>query len=369
MSLGRAVRRPSKRQLGVWYVAGVALALALGVAGYTLLLFDSTVLIVVGVGIGGALLATVGYLAYLLRSITVSDALIWEVAQWTALGIAVSTLVSLVIGFGRVYLPDAHVIAGLLVATITGGSLLGAMLGVVSGLKSQRDELDSLAQRNTVLNRVLRHNIKNDMNVILGHTTLLDQTVDDAALTSVEAIERAAQNVTRLSKTARQIDRLNGESPAEPIDAAATVGEAVDGLASMYPEATFATDLPEEAWVRAGDLLRPAVENLLENAVEHNDDSPTVTVGVRNVDSRVIVSVADDGPGIYEHERAVLDAGDEGPIRHGSGLGLWLVKWFVEQHDGDLRFEPNEPSGTVVELDIPAADPADRSTAATAQPG
>lgn len=356
MSSVRWVHLPTKRQFGIWYVAGVGLALTVGLFGYVLVAFESPVLVGTGIGVGLALLVTIAYVAHLFRSIPVSEALVWEVAQWTALGIALSTLLSLAIGFGRIYVPDPQVIGGLLVGTITVGSLLGAMLGVVSGLRSQHERLGTLAQRNTVLNRVLRHNIKNDMNVILGHTTLLEQSVDDADAPSVEAIERAAQNVTRLSKTARQIDQLDGETPVESVDAAATVADCVSALDPMYPDATFSTDLPEEVWVTASSLLRPAIENVIENAVEHNDHAPTVEVSVREMGDRVTISVADDGPGIYDHEREVLDGGEEGPIRHGSGLGLWLVKWFVDQHDGALRFEPNEPRGTVVELEIPAAN-------------
>lgn len=357
MSLYPTVRLPSRRQFGLAYVAGVGLALTVGLVGYAVLAFESTLLLVVTLGIGLSLVGSVAYLAYLFRSVTVSEELVWQVAQWTSLGIALSTLLALVVGFGRVYVSDATVVAGLLVATITVGGLLGALLGVISGLRCQHDRLEELTQRNTVLNRVLRHNIKNDMNVILGHTTLLRQSVDDAGDHSVDAIERAAKKVTRLSGTARQIDRLTNGDDDGPVDAIETVTDCVDSVDGMYPDAEFTTDVPDRAWVDASCLLRPAVANVVENAVEHNDGAPTVHVSVRTDGDRVAISVADDGPGIYDRERTVLDADQEGPIRHGSGLGLWLVKWFVDHYDGDLTFEANAPSGTVVTVRLPAADP------------
>jgi signal transduction histidine kinase len=66
------------------------------------------------------------------------------------------------------------------------------------------------------------------------------------------------------------------------------------------------------------------------------------------------VTVADDGPGIPEHELAVL-TGDE-PITqlsHGSGLGLWLVIWLAESYGGHVRF--GDDGGTTVTVTIPRA--------------
>lgn len=67
---------------------------------------------------------------------------------------------------------------------------------------------------------------------------------------------------------------------------------------------------------------------------------------------RVEVGVADDGPGIPDHERAVLEDGRETPLEHGSGLGLWIVVW---KSGGAVEFEPNDPEGTVVTSRFDAA--------------
>lgn len=359
MSPNPTVSLPTKRTLGVGYVAGVGFVLAVSLLGFGLIAFDSTVLLAVTAGIALAICGTVGYLTYSVRDVELSEEFVWTVAQWTALGVAVGTLASFVVGFGHAYVPDSTLVSGVLVATIAAGGLTGTLLGVIAGLRTQRRRLADLSQRNTVLNRVLRHNIKNDMNVILGHTTLLEERVDGEGAHSVAAIERAARNVTRLSKSARQIDRLSGEDSKELVDVVETIETCIESTAGVYPGATFRTDVPERAWIEASPGLGAAVTNLLENAVEHNDEDPAVDVEVEAADGdegKVLVRVADDGPGIVDHEREVLRADHEGPIRHGSGLGLWLVKWFVDQHDGELRFDANDPSGTVVELSLPAAE-------------
>jgi signal transduction histidine kinase len=99
------------------------------------------------------------------------------------------------------------------------------------------------------------------------------------------------------------------------------------------------------------------VKNLVENAIEHNDtDAPLVVAFVNRTDAGPIrMAISDNGPGVPETERAVLATGDEDPLEHGSGMGLWTVKWGITRLGGDISFVKNEPRGTVVQLTLPAA--------------
>jgi len=64
--------------------------------------------------------------------------------------------------------------------------------------------------------------------------------------------------------------------------------------------------------------------------------------------------VSDDGPGVPDHELAVIDEGAESALEHGSGLGLWLVDWGANTLGGDVTFDVDE-SGTTVTVTLPAA--------------
>jgi signal transduction histidine kinase len=72
----------------------------------------------------------------------------------------------------------------------------------------------------------------------------------------------------------------------------------------------------------------------------------------------VTVTVRDRGPGVPEHELAVIREGDESALEHGSGLGLWLVQWGVTALGGDLDFETSD--GTTASVTLPRADVSDR---------
>jgi signal transduction histidine kinase len=108
------------------------------------------------------------------------------------------------------------------------------------------------------------------------------------------------------------------------------------------------------------DLVGSALDNLLENAVEHNPSAePFVRVSVERVTVAgapyVEVTVADNGPQIGEEDLAVL-LGTESSLDAASGLGLWLVNWIVTDSGGELTYEPNEPRGNVVTVRLRAPD-------------
>ena len=222
-------------------------------------------------------------------------------------------------------------------------------------------ELTRTEHRMQVLNRILRHNLRNESNVIVGHTTrLLEQLPDPSgeAIGAAAAIERAAASLAKLSQEAGEIESLLSASAGDPsgIDCVSAAYAAVKEHRRESPQAEITTHLPEEMTVRGDRHLRFAVHSLLDNAIEHNPaDAPFVEVTVLAVDSGwAVIRIADDGPTIPADERAVI-TGDAEPTRvhHGSGLGLWLVKWVAERYGGELSFEESQYSGNVVQIRLP----------------
>lgn len=126
--------------------------------------------------------------------------------------------------------------------------------------------------------------------------------------------------------------------------------------------ATVHADLGE-ATVYGSNALGEAIEELLANAVEHNDSAdPTVWVRTDGdsadgtSDGRFLtLEIADDGPGLPEMEREVFEAGSETPLQHSSGLGLWLARLVVEDLGGEMTVDDREPRGTVVTVRLPRA--------------
>ena len=219
--------------------------------------------------------------------------------------------------------------------------------------KSRRYE-----QRLQVLNRVLRHDLKNDTNVIGGYADLLRDHVGDEGDEYLDVIDRKVETLTHLSDQAREIDvALHSDGARAEIDLSPLVTRLCDSLESSFPEATVTVSTPDGAVVCADELLESAIRNVLENAVVHNNgDQPIVEVSVDRDGGGYRIAVADNGPGIPPVERSVFSEARETALEHASGLGLWLVHWIVIESGGDLEIHTREPTGTLITMWLPTPD-------------
>jgi signal transduction histidine kinase len=124
-------------------------------------------------------------------------------------------------------------------------------------------------------------------------------------------------------------------------------------------------DCPREIGTLVVDerRLKQALFNVLSNAVKFTGEGGSVTLSVRRKDDRVILTVADTGIGISEEDRArIFGRFERGSSpesrRSGAGLGLSLVKSFVELHGGTVELDSEPGVGTKVTLTLPARRPA-----------
>lgn len=253
----------------------------------------------------------------------------------------------------------------------TAGCLLGFLLGVYdtqrlvtrAELRRERETAGELGRRLTILNRVLRHDIRNSVNVIRGNAKLIQDGSNDPVRVAATIREQAAE-MARLSEQARELEAMFSadEIETEPIDLSTVVSAKAFTLQRNHAYASVDRSIEEDAWVEASPMIETAIENLLENAVDHNEAAePSVGVSVSTVvrDGRefVAVEVSDDGPGVPAEQIDVLERGRETALEHTSGLGLWLVSWIVSASGGEVSFEDREPRGSVVDVRLPRIDP------------
>ncbi|GGL56063.1 histidine kinase N-terminal 7TM domain-containing protein [Halocalculus aciditolerans] len=214
-------------------------------------------------------------------------------------------------------------------------------------------------QRLDVLNRVLRHNVRTEMNLTYGYADLIRERTTDSELADyAERIEDHALELVNVADGAQAVDRALDETRlGEVVPVHESVANAVARVRSRYPRATIRVhSVPRD--VDAGAVLESIVHALVENAAEHTDaEDPIVDVEAWADDDTVTVRVLDTGPGIPEEEREVLERGRETPLEHGSGLGLWLVSWATQTLDGSVEITENDPRGTIVTVTVPRAPP------------
>jgi two-component system OmpR family sensor kinase len=223
-------------------------------------------------------------------------------------------------------------------------------------LQSTNERLARTLKQLSVIHRVLRHNLRNLGTVVELNASSLGELSEDSVVEEEEAIHRCVERLTEMGFKARLLrDLMMGpETERQRLDVAAVVQEEVAAIEERYPELAVETDLPAVLEVRAHGQFRVALAELLENAAYHGEGG-TVRVEGSRLGERVHLDVADDGPGMPEMERDVLESGTERPLKHSQGLGLWLVRVVVTESGGSIQVVDNEPTGTVVRLTLEAA--------------
>ena len=319
---------------------GGAFSIALGLLG---------ALVSVGLVAVGGLLYYSGF----------SDRNAVRIAVWNLLGVVVLGSVMLAHAYAQNRLsggiaPSMFTVGNLLAV----GAAAHVIIGVYDARRVRAEQLARERRRTAVLNRVLRHNLRNEAQVLAGHADIVAAVPDEERIRqSAAVLKRSAETVGSLAEGAKTISRERDRGPEEyeSTDSAAVLEAAVEHARDRFPEVSFEFDAPDDldATVRASDGLRTALDELLENAAEHG--ASPVEASVRVLPDTVELSIVDHGEGIPDHERDVVSGeADITQLTHGSGLGLWVAKTVAGTHRGALSFSESDDTTTVT-LSVPRA--------------
>jgi PAS domain S-box-containing protein len=233
-------------------------------------------------------------------------------------------------------------------------------------LESQRDDL-------RMLNEMVRHDIRNDLQVAMAAMEVLeakngdDESTQEQITTALESIDQAID----LINTARDVAdvMLDTGRDYRPINLGTVLEDQIHQCRDSFPEATITvTGTIPQVDVRANDLLESVFRNLLTNAITHNDtDTPEVLVTATTDGDTVSVTVADNGPGIPEDEREhIFERGWKGSNSPGTGIGLFIVDRLLKNYGGSIDVresvpadgEPrlNELGGATFVVELPLAE-------------
>lgn len=204
-----------------------------------------------------------------------------------------------------------------------------------------------------ILDRYLRHNLRNKMNVVEGVADLIRRDADLPISAYGDTIWSAATSLLTTMAKQRVVTQILKRDPdAGAVELMKAVRTTVERIRREHPDASISVSGPDAVTVAAIPQLPMAIEEVVRNAIEHAaDSSPTVTLEITARDGEVVVRIADDGPGLPEMEVDVLSSPEsESDVYHGQGLGLWMVWLAVSRSGGKIRFEELSPTGTAVTI-------------------
>lgn len=245
---------------------------------------------------------------------------------------------------------ESQLIANALVGGAVGGTLTGVRSAAI---RRHRRDVARKADRLTVLNRLLRHEVLNKLNVISGYAATGGGSSDGVTSDAWSVVRRHA---AAIDETIGDVGVLTESPEPQPVDLAANVREAADAVRATHPSGIVKIDTLPDVTVRGSPHLDVLFEHLLENAIVHGDRSPpTVWVRVEADDpsGTVQVHIVDDGPGMPTPQQRLVreDATpDEDDPR--MGFGLAIVRLILDDVDGELAVETPVADGRGTALTV-----------------
>ena len=228
-----------------------------------------------------------------------------------------------------------------------------------------RDVTDSYhtRRREELFWRLLRHNLRNGANVLTGHgERIATEAETEGVRRSAAVVRDTAGDLGRMAESVTEIERaMRGEDGGRRRPVADAIRDVADDLAVDRPAATVEITERERMWTVVDDAFTHAVAHALENAVVHADRSGPVVdvaVGPSPNTGRVEIRIEDDNPPIPSAElRALDDRAETTTTSHGSGVGLFVMKWCIESLGGELAIGSDDRRGNTVRFYLPPKAP------------
>jgi two-component system, OmpR family, sensor histidine kinase CreC len=245
---------------------------------------------------------------------------------------------------------------------------IGREVNTLAGaLDSMRDALEDRQYVERYI-RTLTHEMKSPLAAIRGAAELIDEEMP--AETRKHFLENILAETSRSERLINRLLELSAIESRKSLDAAdeRDIRDIVSGaIDQARPLAEIAgvplvTEFPSTPLSVHCDafILRAAVTNLLENAIDFSPRGESVHLTLSENNGRIVLSIRDHGAGIPDYAREKVferfySLRHHGAGRKGTGLGLTLVKEAAELHGGTITLDPAPGGGTDARLTLPAA--------------
>jgi two-component system phosphate regulon sensor histidine kinase PhoR len=211
------------------------------------------------------------------------------------------------------------------------------------------------------------HDLKTPISKIRAITDRIfseNPSLNSSVQEGLKGIERANNELARLISDILRVTKMESmpiEPAKEVVDINRLVESALQRLKFIFDEKKIRVvqDL-EPLFSTEGDphLLLEVITNLVENAVKYSPPDSQVVIRTRELPGKISVSVLDEGPGIPPEELPRVTSKfyrgkTADKTTRGSGLGLYLAKYFVETHGGELTIQSEWGKGTEVSFTLP----------------
>lgn len=217
--------------------------------------------------------------------------------------------------------------------------VISIIISSATEIKKKADvKIISLNEALHVLNKILRHDILNDLTVVLSACDMIQVDDERLKIKAINALEKSVsliEHMRQLENALVSEETLTGKS----------LENIVKSVVKNYPDIKF--NIIGDCIILCDVAIYSVVDNIIRNAVVHGK---TDRIDV-SINDKGEMRVADYGKGIHpDIKNKIFDEGESFGENRGSGLGLFIVKKIMDRYDGGILVEDNKPNGTVFVL-------------------
>lgn len=215
----------------------------------------------------------------------------------------------------------------------------------------------------------ISHELKTPLSMILGPVSQLREEVTDKKMRhTLDVIHKNAVRINEMVHKTVEIDRVDLETEAPIIRSRVDVTEfcrsIFDSYAEAWPSVHFVFTADNEPLTAEWDVVKmeSVFNNLISNACKYSKEDATIGCSIRRVGNSIEIRVSDDGVGIPAGEQQLIfqrlfRSSRTAELKNGTGIGLYLVKRYIEMHGGEIGVESCENMGTTFTVRLPYEAP------------
>ena len=213
-----------------------------------------------------------------------------------------------------------------------------------------------MAEREQFLHTLLRHDIGNKIQVVLGYLQLLEEETE-LSKKAQGYLQKAKKSSSSSVDLLEKIDHLRKADmeEAKMIDLELKIKEAIYYLKHEAEESGFEIDVqcPSEiSDVKGGHLLKEVFSNIIENSIKYSGGK-LIKITCEESDEKVVCRIEDDGRGIPDKmKNKVLRKGYTSDKKKGTGLGLYLVRLLLKSYGGEIDVQDSELGGARFDIHL-----------------
>ena len=218
-------------------------------------------------------------------------------------------------------------------------------------LRDSRRELSELVSELELYESLLRHDLTNDLQLVLGETELAKGLSESKTVIEyLNSIESAAKRMTRLLTVVRGPESNLNENLYTFLQ------ELVADMTKSYTRMKIKTHIDGDSGkvkFKGKSLIPFVFDNIIRNSVQHVNPEVSVNIYTKIGSEQVILDFVDDGPGIKKEKRNTLFRKVDDKSKH--GIGLYLCRKIVESYEGRIYLldEKEYGSGTAIRVELP----------------